>query len=561
MRIFIPPPFQIATSAAIAVVVALAGWVAEVSAAELDMRFRQLLLDESVVARAQGVERVYGQFRPSGVRLIEVTEPIERGYVGRIGGPMVNHDAEAGKFRMWYQTITRQPDGSGGRAHLMLYAESDDLTHWSKPHLFNVEWRGDGKRNNMVLDGNLAGIAHLPDGERRLVGFTHGHSSDVFLMSDGRRIEQTIWLRRSTIPNSQEVRADLGRFNSDAWNVFYDPATERILGMTKTYARLEGSADPTLWRRAAAPATGRLSAEGASLDYSGLVLGVDLQDEARLLEHPHMADESTPRRAFGPMYPFNRFPDRKPADWPPSAELHDLMPFRYEGLYLGIRNHMYRYPIAADNRAGQKPGTYGEHSNEYFLTWSPDFEDWKRPDHRRPLFPVPKIDSDHFGFSRLRWPCLLRVGDELRLFYGVPVGYGNGPPTPPNQQWISYATLRIDGWAGYRAGQDGGVVETAPFTADGRLHVNVDAGQTGNLRVEVLDEHGRVIPGFSRSDCRPIAEDSTATAVGWTNKTWNELAGRSVRLKFHLKSACLYSFWTRGDDEIVGLQNPRISDR
>lgn len=533
----------------------MAGFVGRAQAEDLDMRFRQLLLDESVVAKSDGVERLYGQYQPSNVRLVEVTEPIERGYVGRIGGPMVIYDAEAGKYRMWYQSITRQPDGSGGRGHLALYAESDNLLTWRKPHLGNVDWRGDGKQNNAVLDGNFHSVTLLPDGERRLVGFTHGHSTDVYLMSDGRRVEETVRLQRGTIPNSTEVRAELGRFNTDAWNAFYDPVTERVLAMSKTYAKLEDSADPTLWRRAVAPGVGKFTADGVSLDYSGQVLGVDVQDEARLLEVPHLAGDSVPSRQFGPLYPFNRYPDRSPSDWPPSSELHDLMPFRYEGLYLGFRNHLYRYPIIVDNRAGREPGTYGEHSSEYFLTWSRDFEDWTRPDHRTPLLPVPEVDSDHFGFMRLRWPSLLRVGDELWLFYGVPVGYGNGPPTPPNGQWLSYATLRVDGWCGYRAGTEG-TIETAPFVADGKLHMNVDAAEGGSLEVEVLDEAGQVIPGYDGSACRPITSDAPAAAVSWTGNDWSDLAGQRVRLRFRLNQATLYAFWTREDAELIGIQSP-----
>ena len=96
------------TKPSFAVVVACLGWLPAAAPAEvLDMRFRQLLLDEAVVASTDGVERVDGQFQPSGVRLIVVTEPVERGYVGRILMPKVFHDVAADKYRMWYRTITK----------------------------------------------------------------------------------------------------------------------------------------------------------------------------------------------------------------------------------------------------------------------------------------------------------------------------------------------------------------------------------------------------------------------------------------------------------------------
>ena len=63
-----------------------------------------------------------------------------------------------------------------------------------------------------------------------------------------------------------------------------------------------------------------------------------------------------------------------------------------------------------------------------------------------------------------------------------------------------------------------------------------------------------LIAGFTKDQCRPITGDVYDQPVQWTGKSWSGLKGKRVRLRFYLKKATLFSFWTRADRRVVGIQ-------
>jgi hypothetical protein len=109
---------------------------------------------------------------------------------------------------------------------------------------------------------------------------------------------------------------------------------------------------------------------------------------------------------------------------------------------------------------------------------------------------------------------------------------------------IGLATLRIDGFVSLQDHFGGGTVLTKPLIFQGnKLHLNVNC-RHGAIRVELLDGDGTTIPGYSFDDCLPIQADRIDLPVRWSNGSMlPDLAGKSVRLKFHLQNAKLFSFW------------------
>ena len=96
-----------------------------------------------------------------------------------------------------------------------------------------------------------------------------------------------------------------------------------------------------------------------------------------------------------------------------------------------------------------------------------------------------------------------------------------------------------------RAGKEAGWVKTRPFKLEGkRLEVNVDAREGGNIRIEVLDEAGQGIEGFSGNEAMPYTSvDELRLRPRWGPRDdLSALAGRTVRLRFHLQKAALYAF-------------------
>src|SRR5204863_5678647 len=111
------------------------------------------------------------------------------------------------------------------------------------------------------------------------------------------------------------------------------------------------------------------------------------------------------------------------------------------------------------------------------------------------------------------------------------------------------ATLRRDGFASLEAGDTPGSVTTRPLTFSGRrLFINADA-KSGELRAELLDAQGQAIAPFSQADCVAVSVDSTRQLVTWKSTAdLAAVAGKPVRLRFHLKNAKLFSFWISADE-------------
>ena len=74
------------------------------------------------------------------------------------------------------------------------------------------------------------------------------------------------------------------------------------------------------------------------------------------------------------------------------------------------------------------------------------------------------------------------------------------------------------------------------------LVLNVSTSAAGGVNVEVQDDRGIPIEGFSMSDCHEVFGDSLERTVTWGGgKNLGDLAGNPVRLRFVLKDADLYS--------------------
>jgi hypothetical protein len=106
--------------------------------------------------------------------------------------------------------------------------------------------------------------------------------------------------------------------------------------------------------------------------------------------------------------------------------------------------------------------------------------------------------------------------------------------------------LRRDGFASMRPAIEKKVGEftTVPVRFSGKyMFVNADMSK-GRLAVEVLDEKGFAVPGFTAADCVPVASDSTKVQVRWKKSAdLGALAGRNVRFRFIVENGGLYSFW------------------
>jgi hypothetical protein len=90
----------------------------------------------------------------------------------------------------------------------------------------------------------------------------------------------------------------------------------------------------------------------------------------------------------------------------------------------------------------------------------------------------------------------------------------------------------------------GGELITKPVVFTGQqLHVNYSTSAAGNLYVELQDVTGQPLAGFSQQDCLEHYGDSTEQVIRWKSGTdVSALAGKSIRIRFIIKDADLYSY-------------------
>jgi hypothetical protein len=133
------------------------------------------------------------------------------------------------------------------------------------------------------------------------------------------------------------------------------------------------------------------------------------------------------------------------------------------------------------------------------------------------------------------WGILQTSPGELSVYYSQ--GYG----TYTSQ--LRRGVLRLDGFASVSASYDGGELVTKPIRFRGtKLVLNYATSAAGSVKVEIQDTNGRPIPGWSLSDATGLYGDTTAEAYAWKKgKDVSPLAGKTVRLRFVLKDADIYS--------------------
>jgi len=135
--------------------------------------------------------------------------------------------------------------------------------------------------------------------------------------------------------------------------------------------------------------------------------------------------------------------------------------------------------------------------------------------------------------------------DRHWIYYsGANERHGTPEVSYPRQSFIGVATLPLDRFIGLAAtGDKIGSMVTRPFTLHGtRLQINVAAPE-GSLQVELLNASGEPLPRFSGRDSRIYLQlDKLRHQPRWKEKTLSSLKGQTVRLRFTLTNATLYSF-------------------
>jgi hypothetical protein len=452
---------------------------------------RQLFVDDFLIEQTTLRRTFHRPAYYADTPILKADQPWEQGGQGPFAAPFsdgVWYDAKDGIFKMWYYAS----HGVGTTC----YATSKDGIRWEKPSLDVVPG------TNIVLkiarDSGTVWIDPGPReaGEQYKMAIYRGGRFALYRSGDG--IHWT--------PSSE------GAKTGDRSTFFFNPFRQRWVFSIRSSSRF-----------------------GRSRRYFETADFFRFSDEVKNEFVPWAcADSADPQRD----------------DLKTRPQLYNLDCAAYESVMVGLFSIWRGDYRSTSTEKGKELFRLGRpKQNSICVGFSRDGFHWDRPD-REPFMAVSEKRGDwNWGNVQSTAPCFLVVGDELRFYVSGRAGMtAAGSQTLDAGASTGLATLRRDGFASMDAGEEGGVLITRPLRFSGkRLFVNVDA-PGGELRAEVLDEAERVIAPFDRERCRPIRAGATKQQVIWEgDNDLSALAGRAVRLRFHLSRGRLYAFWITPD--------------
>ncbi len=384
-----------------------------------------------------------------------------------------------GSFRAWYQ-------GWHYDRYPACYATSMDGVFWRKPDLGLIEVEGSAANNRVMEEACVPNVIHDPRDP-----------------DPARRYKMLYW--DFSIPRPNRAASVSVAFSPDGirWTPF--EGNPVLTGTGDTHSLLGW--DERVGKYVAYVRPGRAAVQGP---YRRLIAR-SVSDDFTTWSEPETA--------------------LAPDEDEPDLEFYNMPVFKYEGLYLGLPWAYYTYPEEPRSRAGGMMDVQ--------LAVSRDGIEWARAGGRASFIPTgPSGSLDQGMVACAREP--VRVGDEL-WFYGSGSDGDHGLRQRNARGMLS--KLRLDGFVSLDAGPETGWLVTKPFTCrGGALHVNANA-RGGALAVAVLDADGFQFDDMRHLDSALFDGDSVRHQVTWqSHTTLDHLRGKTIRLKFYLTSATLYSF-------------------
>ncbi|MFN7931778.1 MAG: hypothetical protein U0R19_00550 [Bryobacteraceae bacterium] len=506
---------------------------------------KQLFLDHKFIESAEGIRLTVNQPFQTRERLVSADAPWESDAHLGVYSTVVQ---ENGKIRMWYDVRAGQHElGKNPPFMGLAYAESKDGIHFEKPVLNLVERNGT-KRNNLVFPTEpdkvaIGGGTVWRDENPNAAPSERYKSWSKFYPKPGSGLRgpHRVWTSPDGIHWKLDERLVTGLRAADtqpSW--FWDPRVNRYVGYSREWVR-----DRSIGF-GARMASYNESDDMFRWDSVQFVLGPDERDAAAAA--PMLIDEQKIVVKGEDVLPPGRAQRAggQIGNATQDAVLTPITPidfygpgvFPYEGVYLALIPVFYHW---SGEGVTTVPSTF-----DVQFAFSRDGRHFTRPGPRQPFIrngPTGSFDS------KMIYPTLrpVRMGNELWIYYtGTNHDHSSrvDPQSPKNEAVISRAILRLDGFVSADADYEGGSILTPPIRFTGsQLELNVDTSGGGVVRVEIMEESGKPIRGFTMHEAGEITTNDVKTIVRWKNGAdVSSLAGKPVRLRFLMRSAKLYAF-------------------
>ncbi|MCF7853184.1 MAG: hypothetical protein K9N51_00180 [Candidatus Pacebacteria bacterium] len=482
---------------------------------------KQLFIDDRWFDESQGMSlRVNPPVKHDRVLLPET--PWEEMRIGSYSTII----EDEGVYRMWYDA--NAGDTPKGRPHrrCVCYAESGDGINWRRKNVNLYQWEGITE-NNIVMTGQGA-IMKDPVGpaEHRYKALVGTHENDVWPESkgavtgywEGDRFVARMELYLCTSPDGirwRKLGAVSDYFHDTHNQLVYDRSLRRHVAYVRTHAR--------------GRTVGRLEvADPLTLPW--IPLGLEREEKAAHFQVAAQTDAADPvdTDLYTPCV--HKYP------WADDAYFSFTTPYRH-------------YPVGdTTDTTLLGPDTRGRFRNdgpvEVQLGVSRDGVRFSRPD-RRPYVPL-GLDGAWDGGQLYMCVGMLRKGPEIWMYYaGTSHTHGAYDPKKATREGgIGRLVQRLDGFISADADYRGASFVTPALRFSGaHLRLNVDCSALGEVWVEMRDENGHPIPGYSLDECIGVDRNHVDAAVRWRERTdLRELAGRPIRMHFRLSACKLYAF-------------------
>jgi len=458
---------------------------------------RQIFLDSSLVSETTLERTFHFPEYHEGNPVVKADRPWELNAMGDpyaapfSGG--VWYDEDAGIFKMWYSA------GGGKKYGLVTcYAESKDGVSWTKPKLDVIH----GTNIVDTLEQDCVSV----------------------ILDKGECDPSKRYKMLSVVFNSPGSVSMKLKYSADGihWS-----GTKASSG--ELYDRCSAYCDPFRGEYVLSLKTMKDRKRARAK-----ISGKDIEEIVSLSHRIFSDDDKYIRYWFGAESDDPRNPDFPSIE--PQIYNHDAI--AYEGLLLGFFT-VWQGPENkdCDRLEIQK-------RNEVLIGYSKDGFNWTR-ECKRPFIGVDK-DIRAWNAGNVQSTCgtPVIVGDSLYFYVS---GRYNSKPEHDSNFSTGLATLRRDGFVSYDAGQSEGTLTTNLVHVSGKyLFVNIDEGRQGILTAEILDSLGNPIPGLTKEECLPLrGSNSTCAMLSWkSGKDLSSLAGKTVSIRFFLRNASIYSFWT-----------------